>query len=368
MLYIDVGNTLRGGLRTGIQRVVRFLAYELARAGNAKLIAYDTAAERYFALADAELIRSADQLANIGKDARIYFGFEHFAAGDVFFEPDSAWTEPLNRGALFRLLKARGVIVVVLNHDVIPAILPEVCHPNTLISFSEAIADHMQYADYALTTSHGVDRDLRKTAQRFLGRSMTTRVIKLGADFQAARGLMPSDRRRRPSRSLRACAICSRSAPSSRARTMRCCSRPSTGSSAEDAGLVIVGRKGWMSDAFLAAFEGHPAYGKRLFWYTAIDDKALLTFYRNAYVSVLPSHYEGYGLPAVEALTQGSPTIASDAGSLAEVTAGHAAIFKSGDGDAPVRAPRPHLWRARLSRRAGGAGRELPADLVARGW
>jgi hypothetical protein len=31
MLYIDVGNTLRGGLRTGIQRVVRSLAFELAR-------------------------------------------------------------------------------------------------------------------------------------------------------------------------------------------------------------------------------------------------------------------------------------------------------------------------------------------------
>jgi hypothetical protein len=30
MLYIDVGNTLRGGLRTGIQRVVRSLSYELA--------------------------------------------------------------------------------------------------------------------------------------------------------------------------------------------------------------------------------------------------------------------------------------------------------------------------------------------------
>jgi hypothetical protein len=43
MLYIDVGNTLRGSLRTGIQRVVRSLAYELARKGRGatRLIAYD---------------------------------------------------------------------------------------------------------------------------------------------------------------------------------------------------------------------------------------------------------------------------------------------------------------------------------------
>ena len=185
MLYIDVGNTLRGGLRTGIQRVVRSLSYELAvnAPSKTRLIAFDVAAGRYFALADPELIQSAGSLTDIGREARVYFDFADFARGDIFFEPDSSWTEPLNRGALFRRLKAQGVIVVVLNHDVIPVILPEVCHPNTLVSFSETIADHLQYADYALATSAGVARDLGRVSERFLSRSMTMRVIKLGADF-----------------------------------------------------------------------------------------------------------------------------------------------------------------------------------------
>ena len=185
MLYIDVGNTLRGGLRTGIQRVVRSLSYELAvnAPKDTRLIAFDVAAMRYFALADPELIRAAGGLSDIGRESRVYFDFAAFAQGDVFFEPDSSWTEPLNRGALFRRLKAQGVIVVVLNHDVIPILFPEVCHPNTLVSFSETIADHLQYADYALATSAGVARDLGKVTERFLARSMTMRVIKLGADF-----------------------------------------------------------------------------------------------------------------------------------------------------------------------------------------
>src|SRR3990170_5337030 len=185
MLYIDVGNTLRGGLRTGIQRVVRSLAYELAvNSGvETRLIAFDVGAGRYFALADPTLIRSADSLADLGREARVYFDFDTFGQGDIFFEPDSSWTEPLNRGALFRRLKAKGVIVVVLNHDAIPILLPEVCHPKTLVSFSETIADHIQYADYALATSARVARDLCAVSERFLGRSMSTRVIKLGADF-----------------------------------------------------------------------------------------------------------------------------------------------------------------------------------------
>ena len=104
MLYIDVGNTLRGGLRTGIQRVVRSLSYELAvNSGvETRLIAFDVGAGRYFALANPVLIRSAESLGDIGREARVYFDFDAFAKGDIFFELDSSWTEPLNRGALFR--------------------------------------------------------------------------------------------------------------------------------------------------------------------------------------------------------------------------------------------------------------------------
>jgi hypothetical protein len=46
------------------------------------------------------------------------------AEGDIFFEPDSR-TEPVKRGALFRRLKAKGVIIVVLNHDAILIIVPD---------------------------------------------------------------------------------------------------------------------------------------------------------------------------------------------------------------------------------------------------
>jgi hypothetical protein len=104
--------------------------------------------------------------------------------------------------------------------------------------------------------------------------------------------------------------------------------------SAKDAGLVIVGRKGWMADETLASLTGHPDFGKRVFWLTALDEQALLALYRNAYATVLPSHYEGYGLPVVEALSQGCVTVASDAGSLPEIATGHAVFFRRGDGEA----------------------------------
>src|SRR3990170_1181269 len=231
MHYIDVGNTLRGGLRTGIQRVVRSLAYELAvNSGiETRLIAFDVGAGRYFALADPTLIRSADSLADLGREARIYFDFDTFGQGDIFFEPDSSWTEPLNRGALFRRLKAKCVIVVVLNHDAIPILLPEVCHPNTLVSFSETIADHIQYADYAAPPSGaGGGEPGAMSFPELSGLRFLLSVGTIEPRKNHALLLQAFDRL-----------------------------------SAKDAGLVIVGRKGWMADDTLAALTGHPDFGKR---------------------------------------------------------------------------------------------------------
>ncbi len=339
MLYIDVGNTLRGGLRTGIQRVVRALAVELATdRTDVRLTAFDPASDRYYALARADLIRTGGSMAEIGEPDRRYFNLDAVQPGDIFLEPDSTWSEPVPRGDLFRRLKAKGAIVVILNHDVIPVLLPEVCHPNTLISFSEAIADHLQYADYALATSHGVEKDLQDTAKLYLGRALAIRVIRLGADFDLAAEA------ENIGENGAAIAVAFPELSSLRyllavgtiepRKNYEALLQAFDRLNAEDAALVVVGRQGWMSEAFVAALQRHPQFGERIFWYTGVEDSALMALYRGAYAAVLPSHYEGYGLPAVEALRHGCPTIVSDAGSLPEVTGGHAEIFARADPDA----------------------------------
>jgi hypothetical protein len=97
-------------------------------------------------------------------------------------------------------------------------------------------------------------------------------------------------------------------------------------------------------------------------------DQALLFLYRHAYASVLPSQYEGYGLPVVEALSQGCVTVASDAGSLPEVVAGHAVFFRRGDGEA-LHAILDRLYGdrdycARLKRQPGASARHPGARQV----
>lgn len=57
----------------------------------------------------------------------------------------------------------------------------------------------------------------------------------------------------------------------------------------------------------------------RLLWLEGIDDATLAELYRRCQVFVMPSFYEGFGLPLLEAMACGAPTAAARAASLPEV-------------------------------------------------
>ena len=62
-----------------------------------------------------------------------------------------------------------------------------------------------------------------------------------------------------------------------------------------------------------------------------IDLDVLQAIYSNAHALVLPSLYEGFGLPALEAMSLGIPPIVSDAGSLPEVVGDAGIVFPVSD-------------------------------------
>ena len=85
--------------------------------------------------------------------------------------------------------------------------------------------------------------------------------------------------------------------------------------------LVIVGKRTWGWESDLA---GKRLDNVRLLEHVRGEDLAHL--YTGAYCFVLPSLYEGFGLPALEAMACGCPVIVSDVSSLPEVC-GSAALY-----------------------------------------
>lgn len=62
-----------------------------------------------------------------------------------------------------------------------------------------------------------------------------------------------------------------------------------------------------------------------------ISDEAIIHLYNTAAAFVFPSHYEGFGLGALEAISCGCPTIAARNSSLPEVLGSAAEYFTTGD-------------------------------------
>ncbi len=89
--------------------------------------------------------------------------------------------------------------------------------------------------------------------------------------------------------------------------------------------LVIVGKKGWLYDDILSAPEKF-GVKERVRFLDFVPDNALPQLYKKAACFVLPSLYEGFGLPVLEAMSHDVPVVVSSTSSLPEI-AGDAGIY-----------------------------------------
>ncbi|GAA0999349.1 glycosyltransferase family 4 protein [Subtercola frigoramans] len=84
--------------------------------------------------------------------------------------------------------------------------------------------------------------------------------------------------------------------------------------------LVLIGSSSWGSGAFDALATVLKENGRPLVVLSNASDAVLASSYRLARVSVFTSFHEGFGLPIVESLRAGTPVIASNVGSMLEIS------------------------------------------------
>jgi glycosyltransferase involved in cell wall biosynthesis len=90
--------------------------------------------------------------------------------------------------------------------------------------------------------------------------------------------------------------------------------------------LVIVGKKEGFITGVPRVHELVSSFGGRVDFTGYVPDDELRRFFAQADALVLPSFYEGFGLPPVEAMAVGCPALVSDVASLPEVC-GDAALY-----------------------------------------
>jgi glycosyltransferase involved in cell wall biosynthesis len=101
--------------------------------------------------------------------------------------------------------------------------------------------------------------------------------------------------------------------------------------------LVIAGKKGWLVDelfSYLKEMDGK----ERVRFIGYVPDDSLSALYSSCSVCVYPSLYEGFGLPALEAMACGAPVITSRTPALMETVGGAARLVAPEDVGALARA------------------------------
>ena len=96
--------------------------------------------------------------------------------------------------------------------------------------------------------------------------------------------------------------------------------------------LVIAGGIGWNCDDVLIQIK-ESQYADRILQVGYVEKQEKLDLYAGAQAFVFPSHYEGFGLPVLEAMSLGGVVITANNSSLPEV-GGEAALYVQNENDA----------------------------------
>ena len=254
-----------------------------------------------------------------------------FRDGDMLLSPVPDVREVETHMETLKSLRASGVRVLFMVHDLIPLQHPEFCPSSFRNEFARWLP-MVSHFDGILTVSRTVAGDYRrwrekhmpKTGPFFLG------WFHLGSDME----------KRFPSRGMPDNAPVVLAAMKARPTFLSVSTlEPRKGYRQSlaaferlwagniDVNFVIVGRQGWNTGDLAGKMERHPENGRRLFWLRGISDEFLDKLYAASDCVLFASEAEGFGLAVVEGAEHGKPLILRDIPVFREIAGDHAVYF-----------------------------------------
>jgi glycosyltransferase involved in cell wall biosynthesis len=124
-----------------------------------------------------------------------------------------------------------------------------------------------------------------------------------------------------------------------------------------DVQLVLAGYPGWLNRDLLSAADA-AVLGPAIHQLGEVDEAELWSLYAGATVFAFPSRHEGFGLPVLEAMSQGTAVLASDIPAIREVAGPAARLVAPGDVEAWADALEDLLADETARGRLAAAGKE----------
>ncbi len=96
--------------------------------------------------------------------------------------------------------------------------------------------------------------------------------------------------------------------------------------------LIIVGSMGWKMEHFEKLIDEHP-YKERIIITGFVSREELWSYYQNAKLFIFATHYEGFGIPILEACYHGLPLVLSKLSTSEEIAENAAEYFEKNNAE-----------------------------------
>lgn len=304
-VFIDVSSVINFDWLSGIQRVVKEMAYHLVSSPNIRVVPiWSYPGENIFWEAEINFGGvAADKFIKTDKIAAIQ-------AHDVIFFPDLHPSNVISKQKLLKSFKRAGVRLEFLIHDILPIISPEFFHPDVVEEFSRYIGVTREIATGVLFTTTHVQKSFSTIQDKSLAPiKIPSKVIGLGFDFQAARRLQ-SSRPAMESKNIQFLMVGTLEPRKGHGDVLD--AFEAAWACGETWELRIVGRLGWLSDELNLRIQDLIRRGFPLFYLGQVSDSQLQHEYELATCLIAASFDEGFGLPLIEARSAGVPLFVRD--------------------------------------------------------
>lgn len=221
----------------------------------------------------------------------------------------------------FQKASDAGVRVYLLVHDLIPMKLPEMADPRAARSYHQWLVGSADYVTGYLANSEATAADLIAFLAEH-GLDSTVHVTPLAqAGVSAGTASPPVLNPLVHEAATLPYVLCVGTIEPRKNlwRLAQVWARLSQRTDLELPRLVLAGKRGWLTDGFLAMLERTGGFGGWVIWLDAPEDHELDHLYRHCLFTATVSLYEGWGLPIGEGLSYGKTGVVSQTSSMPEV-------------------------------------------------
>lgn len=245
----------------------------------------------------------------------------NFRQGDRLFIPWGEWWDPNFIAELERCHK-QGVRLVQVLHDMSPIVVPQFSNSgNAVETFPIYCRRILPICSLVLSVSKNSEQDALVWLKVHKLKVPPMRVFRLGDDIKIFEPEYPDD-------AVFACSglkgqdfiLCVGTIELKKNHQLfYYVYKLAKARGIELPKLVLAGRRGWMTEATYELMTKDPEVKDRFVFQLNKSDEQLAWFYNNCLFSVLPSFYEGWGIPIAESLARGVPCLCSNTSSMTEI-------------------------------------------------